>query len=342
MSLIITVVALMLAFSFFCSISEAALYSVPAPHVENLRRENTARGKRLALLRGRIDRPITAILFLNTFANTMGAAIAGALVGLYFSDKIMLPFSLVLTIMVLIFAEIVPKSLGVSFSRQLAPMLSLPIQLMVWAFWPLVRFGELITNIIRPSQEDSGPSEDEIMAMAHLGAQGGGILPEEEEWVKNVLRLNDKTAGDLMTPRPVVSTLVASRTVGEVEKELPLLFHSRIPVITEEGPDHVVGIVMRRSLVDAVVKGDKDLLIKDLARKEMRVDMETPSHALLKMFISQKNHLAVVVDEYGGTQGVVTLEDVIEEMLGEEIVDEFDRHTDMQEFARTQAASKVK
>jgi len=341
MTSIVLVVLIMLAVSFYCSIGEAALYAVPPARVEALRAEGSSTGLRLGHLRDRIERPITAILFLNTFANTMGAAIAGALVGAYFVEDAVLPFSVVLTLLVLLFAEIVPKSLGVGYARTLAPWLAWPIQIMVWLFYPLVAFGEFLTRLFSPAAGKDGPNEEEIVALAGLVARGGEILPEEERWVRNVLRLNDITAGDMMTPRPVLETLVGSTLLGDIEPQVPALQYSRLPVITEEGPDHVVGIVLRRQLVNACVGGEKDKKVEDLARPAMFVPAAMRGNDLLTRFIKEKSHMAIVVDEYGGTMGVITLEDVIEEMLGTEIVDEFDPHPDMRAYARARAKVKL-
>lgn len=339
---IFTVVIMMLVLSFFCSISEAALYSVAPARVETLRNKGASSGLRLSMLRERIERPITAILFLNTFANTMGAAVAGALVGAYYAQERVLPFSIALTMIVLVLAEIVPKSLGVGFARSLAPLLAWPIQALVWAFFPLVHAGEWLTRIIVPRHRKRGPEEDEIMALARLGAHYGTILPEEERWIRSMLHLNDHTATDMMTPRPVLTTLVGSRTVSEIEADIPALMHSRIPLTTEEGPDHILGVVLRRKLFDAVVKKQKHRKLEELAGPALFVPATMRGHQLLLNFIEKKTHMAIVMDEYGGTMGVVTLEDVIEVMLGTQIVDEFDLHPDMRAYARSRAKEKMK
>ena len=338
MTALVVTVSLMLAFSFFCSISEAALYSVPTVRVETLRQRQTIMGLRLAALRDRIDRPITAILFLNTFANTMGAAIAGSIWGERFGPQWLLPFSLVLTTTVLVVAEIVPNSLGVGYARTLAPWLAWPIQGLIWMFYPLVHAGELLTKLLKPGGKDAGPSEEEIVARASLGARGGAIMHREARWVKGVLELDNHTARDIMTPRPVLATIVGTRTVEDLANDLANLEFSRFPVTTEEGVDHITGVVMRRDLVNSFLAGHRGLTVAELQKPAHFVPEATRGHQLLRTFIKEKTHQAVVVDEYGGTVGVVTLEDVIETILGEEIVDEFDAHPDLREVARRRAA----
>ncbi|MDP8222756.1 MAG: hemolysin family protein [Candidatus Lernaella stagnicola] len=341
MTALILTVCLMLGLSFFCSVSEAALYAVSPVRVEALRVRGRSHDLKLFDLRANIARPITAILFLNTFANTMGAAIAGSIFGERFTPAMMLPFSIALTVAVLVLAEIIPKSLGVGYARHLAPILAWPIQLLVWSFYPLVRAGEVLTNTLKPKQGEVGPSEDDIVTLAHMGAEGGAIMHMEAKWVKGVLELDKLTARDIMTPRPVLVTLVGNQTIGDLGAELARLDFSRLPVTTEEGPDHIRGIVLRRDLANAFLQGEHDKRVSDLQFKPKFVPESMRGHQLLRVFIQEKTHLVVVVDEYGGTMGVVTLEDVIEAMIGEEIVDEFDAHTDLREFARRRAAAKL-
>ena len=342
MTPIFVVMLLMIAVSFFCSLSEAALYAAPITHIEALKHAGSRRGARLWTLREHVERPITAILTLNTLATTMGAALAGGLVGDLFGRVYVAPFSLALTFLLLAFAEIVPKSLGVMHSRTLALWLVWPIQAMVWALLPIVWAGELVARVVGSPRAAGNPSEEEIIALARLGARGGTILPQEEHWVRNVLRLNNVTAGEIMTPRPVLFTLLGDRTVGDVVAKLPALHFSRIPVVTDEGPDHITGIVMRRRIVNAFLEGRRDVTVADLQQPALFVPTTMRGHQLLNLFIERKSHIAVVVDEYGGTMGAVTLEDVIEAMLGEEIVGELDPHPDLRQYAREQAAEKLK
>ncbi len=337
---IVVVVLLIMSVSFFCSLAEAALYAVPASRVEALRHRGATSGVRLAALRARVGRPITAILLINTFITMMGAAIIGSLVGAAFGGHAVLPFSFAVTVAILVFSEILPKSLGVGYAGALAPLLAWPIQISVWALYPVVSASEWLTRRIAPRRGGHAPAEDEIIALAHLGALHGSILPEEEKWVHGVLRLNNKTAGDLMTPRTVLTTLEGQRTIGEIEKEIPSLRHSRLPVTTDEGPDQVTGVVLRRDLVDAAVQDKHDLRVQDLARPALFVPASMRGNRLLSTFIANKTHLAIVVDEYGGTMGVVTLEDVIEAILGAQIVGEFDPHPDMRAYARSRAKAK--
>ena len=342
MAAMIAVILMMIGLSFYCSISEAVLYAVPPELVEKLRQQGSSSGLRLGSLRHRIERPITAILFFNTLATTMGAALAGALFADRFSHQNFLPFSIGLTLLILVFGEIVPKTLGVGYARRLAAVLAWPLQILVWVSFPFVRLGEWLARLFLPRRGPEGPSEDEILALASLGVRGGTILPEEAHWIRHILLLNDKTAGGLMTPRPVLTTLLGSRTIGEIEKEIPSLEHSRIPVITAEGSDHVIGVVLRRRLVNALMQGQRDVPVLEFAQPATFVPSSMRGHQLLTTFIEKKKHLAVVVDEYGGTMGVVTLEDVIEAMLGTQIIGELDRHPDMRAYARSRAKSKLK
>jgi len=342
MTAIFFIVALMMVVSFFCSLSEASLYAAPITHIEALKLRGSRRGARLSLLRERIERPITAIVTLNTLATTMGAALAGDLVGQAFHRSYIAPFSLALTLLLLLFAEIVPKSLGVTHSRVLAPWLAWPIQALVWVLSPVVWMGDLLASVLKSRRTGGGPSEEEIVALAGLGVRCGTILPQEEHCIRHVLRLNNVTAREIMTPRPVLFTLRGDRVVGDMAAELQTLNFSRIPVVTEEGPDHITGIVMRRRIVNAFVEGRRELKIADLQQPALFVPATMRGHQLLHFFTERKSHLAIVVDEYGGTMGAVTLEDVIETMLGEKIVGELDPHPDLRQYARERAAERLK
>lgn len=340
-ALIVTII-LMLAVSFVCSLSEAALYAVPAVHVETLRQDGSSLGRRLGRLRERIEQPITAILFLNTFANTMGAAIAGGLYGEHYNTHGVWLFSLVLTLAVLLIGEIVPKSLGVGYARRLIGLLTWPIQAMVWMLYPLVRGGEAMMRFLMPRQRAAGPSEEDILTATRMGVRGGTILPREAHWVAHVLKLNDVTAADIMTPRPVMTTLTDNLTIGELRERISSIVFSRIPVTSEDGPDHITGIVLRRRIVNNLLAGKLTTRLSELQIPAKFVPATMHGHQLLHFFITERMHLAIVVDEYGGTMGLVTLEDVLEAMIGEEIVGEFDPHPDLRQYARERALAGMK
>ncbi len=336
--------------SFLCSLMEAALYSITRAKIEELRAAGSKGGERLAKLRANVDEPIAAILTLNTIANSAGAAFAGALVGMTFTEHAAAAtavYSVFFVLLVLYVAEIVPKTLGVTHADRLAPLMSLPLLWIIRVAKPFVVTGQLITRIIRRNhmkEEHHAPSENEILAMAEMGARAGTILPDEARWAVNALRLNDVTARELMTPRTVVYMLPADMPLSEVTVRSEHWLHSRLPLVQNNNPDQVEGIVHRRDVFDRLAGKTPG----DLAGQTLRDLMQPPVFApetircndLLRRFIETRQHLLIVTNEFGGMEGVISLEDVLEYILGEEIVDAHDKHADMQEYAREVARKK--
>lgn len=337
MNAILAVAALTLTASFICSLFEAALYSVTSAQIEVLRSAKVYGAERLAKLREQINDPIAAILTVNTIAHTVGSAWCGALVGKYHGEYWVGVFAGVFTLLVLFATEIFPKNLGVMYAIRIAPWMSWPLQFMVWSVWPIVKVCSGLVALLGRSKELSAPTEDEIMMMSRLAVEQGQLRPQELRWVENALRLDEVKASELMTPRTVVYTLPADMPLADIRHRSEHWTHSRLPLTEDRDPDQIVGMVRRRDVFDAIVKGKRDLTLRDLMHEIDFVPDTMRGHQLLDLFIIQKKHIACVVDEYGGFEGVVTLEDVLECMLGSEIVDEYDRHADMQQLARQKA-----
>ncbi|MCZ7585520.1 MAG: CNNM domain-containing protein [Deltaproteobacteria bacterium] len=310
--------------------------------LESLRRAGKRSGRVLSSLRENIDKPISAILILNTLANTAGAATAGALVSTQ-TDNIGLGlFSAGLTLAILFFAEVLPKTLGVVHANVLAPILARPIQILVVVLWPIVRVCEVLTRLVKPASFRRTHSEEDILSEARLAALSGSILPEEAKWMGNLLKLNDLTAREMMTPRSVIFHIDADMPLREVKDLVPTWTHSRVPVTVGNNLDHTRGVVLRRHVLEAIIAGKLDAKIGDLMRGARYIPESMRGHQLLKEFITKREHLFVVVDEFGGTEGLVTLEDVIESILGQQIVDEFDKVADMRSLARLRAKFRRK
>lgn len=334
------VVALTVSVSFLCSLMEAALYSIPPSRVEALRRQGSAAGRVLAELRADIDKPIAAILTLNTIANSAGAVISGALASDLFGSAVLGVFTALLTLGILFFSEIVPKTLGAVHASALAPRLAPLIRGLVLVLMPFVAACRWFTRLLRPEKVTHLASEEDILALTRLGVLSGSLLPEEAQWVANALKLNEVTARDLMTPRPVVYSLPTDLPLRLVEAHSAHWTHSRLPLVKDDRPDQVEGIVLRRDVFDALVAGRTEGALRDLMKPALYVPDTMPANRLLQTFLQNRQHLAIVVDEFGGMEGVVTLEDVLECLLGAEIVDETDKHVDMQEYARRVAARR--
>lgn len=321
--------------SMFCSVAEAALYSMSWADIEKLMESGSKSAKMLHRLRARIDEPITAILTLNTCAHTAGAAVAGwAWANLYGKETLWL-FTAVFTVIILIFTEILPKTVGVVYSDAIAPPLARPLRGLVWIFKPVIKLMGVLSRAVH--RKDAGPdhTEDDIRAIVSLTRRSGSIKPYEEQSIRNILLLDSKTVEQIMTPRTVVFSLPADTTVAQAREEQPAWPHSRIPVYDEDSED-IVGVVYRRQVLEALADDLDDLRLSDLMRP-VRFVLETITlDKLLVKFLGSRLHLCVVLDEYGGVAGVVTLEDVLEEILGSEIVDETDQVVDMRELARQQ------
>lgn len=349
MTLIFIVMAVAAFGSFLCSLWEASLYAVPTSRIQSLVDQGVRGSRRLLALRERIDRPISAILTFNTIANTIGASVMGTLVGKEFGETsvMVIVFPVIFTVIILIFSEIIPKTLGVLYADAVAPRSAFAIHALIVVLKPFVLMSEYITTRMRKAESNGGESVSEahIIAQARLGVEQGSLLPEEGIWVQNVLALNEKTAHDLMTPRTVVYVLPAEMKLSQISAHSEHWAHSRLPVCRDNQPDQVMGIVYRRDVFDALATRAEEELsgmtIADLTVEVEFIPETLRANQVLKRFLSGRQHLFIVTNEHGGLEGVITLEDVIEEILGQEIVDTHDRHADMQEYARSLARLRM-
>ncbi len=332
LALLAAIVAASLVISFCCSISEAALYAVRPSLVETMRRRGLRGAVRLARLRRTIEESIAAILILNTLAHTMGAVWGGAVVEEAYGGRWVLWFSLAFTLAILFFTEIIPKSLGVVHAGLLSRLVAWPIQVTIWLFWPLVQAFEWLSRLITRGRRPAPPGEEEVMVMADLAEEAGELLPEEERWVANALRLNNRTARDLMTPQRMVECLPADITVEEARRRH--LLHSRLPLTEGDDRGRVTGLVYRREIYERLAAGDRQTALRALERKVATVPEKMPANQLLHLLLRNRQHLAVVADRRGRACGVVSVEDVLEYLLGQEIADEYDMEKDLEKTVR--------
>lgn len=333
MTLFLVVVGLTIFISFLCSVSEAVLYSVPITTVEALVQKGSRTGRLFRKFKQNIERPIAAILGLNTTANTAGAALAGALFVEEFGAHWLWLFTLLITLVILFFSEILPKTLGATFSRPLAAPVALYIQFLLWVMAPLVLLIQKVSRFILPSRKTPIVTPEEIVGMASLIRKEGGIDFMQESIIGNVLHLKDRKAQEIMTPRTVVFSLPDDLTLEAARLQGLDWPHSRVPVYSED-PDRITGIVMRRVVFKMLSEGKKETRLSEIARPVHFVPGMVRADRLLKTFLTRREHLFGVVDEFGGFAGVVSLEDVLEELIGREIIGEFDRAVDMSELAR--------
>ncbi|RLQ21794.1 DUF21 domain-containing protein [Seongchinamella sediminis] len=333
MTLLVFYLLLAIGVSFLCSVLEAVLLSVTSGYVVTQVEKHPRRGKVLEGVKNDLDHSLSSILILNTFAHTMGAAGVGAQAVRVFGERWEGLIAFLLTLAILYLSEIIPKTLGATFWKQLALPAAFVIALLVKLLYPFVWLSALITRLFS-SGDSSTISREELTAMAQLGARHGALRNQESELLQNILNLRGVRTEDILTPRTVVAALPEVMTVQQGLEELGKRPFNRIPVY-RSNLDSISGVVYRPTMLEAVRAGQGEQKLAELANPVFRVSEELPVLALLDLFIKRKEHLFLVEDEYGQTAGIVTLEDAIETMLGREIMDESDKVEDMQQLARS-------
>lgn len=333
MYLLLVYVFIALGFSFICSIAEAVILSVTVPFITLSEEAGKSSGAVLRRLKEDINRPLAAILTLNTIAHTVGAAGAGAQAAAVFGSAWLGLASAVLTLLILVFSEIIPKTLGTHYWRQLAPFTGHFLKYLIVLMYPMVKFSEIMTQAFGKGSKHEGFSRDELAVMAELSGSEGQLDQRESQILKSLLLLDSKRVKDAMTPRPVVSGLPARSTVGQFFATHSDERFSRIPLYGDIR-EKVTGFVLRSDLLLAQAKGQSAAPVERY-RRDLSV---IPAGAsLLKAFdelLHRRTHIMLVIDEFGGMDGILTLEDVLEAMLGLEIVDEGDKAVDMRALAR--------
>jgi CBS domain containing-hemolysin-like protein len=318
--------------SALCSGSEAALFSVSLIKARQLAEGKSTAGKALLRIKENMKRPIAAIVILNNIFNIVGSIVVGGMAAAVLDSALIGVFSGFLTLSVIIFAEIIPKTLGERYAESISLAIAQPIAWLTRVMLPLVWLVERLVSPIVKGQVRQTTNEAEIALLAQIGQKEGSIAREEALLIQRAFRLNDATAGSLMTPRVSVTYLHGEQTLEEVRDTVIASQHSRILVIGE-GIDDVLGVVLRSELLIAIIEGRTNQHIEQMATKVRFVPQSVKADHLLDVFRATRRHLAVVVDEFGGFAGVVTLEDVLEVLTGE-IVDETDLVVDMQDWAR--------
>jgi CBS domain containing-hemolysin-like protein len=333
LGLLILYIVLAVVISFVCSLMEATLLSISNSHVRSLVNQNRKYGKYLAKFKQDIDSPLAAILILNTVANTAGATAAGAQAEVVFQSRFVGIFAAFFTLTILIVSEIIPKTIGAVYWRKTAAFTAYLLNVVVFVLKPFISLTRSITGMItREKRISANVFREEISVLAEIGQDIGVISTAEEKVIRNILRMKQMKVRDILTPRTVMVSLQNEMTVGDVMEEYPMLEFSRIPVY-EETPDEIQGLVLRHDVVDAVARDEFDKKISELVRPIHPVPQSLSVADALELFISRGEHIFLVIDEYGGTAGIVTLEDTMESLLGSEIVDEKDSVADLRELA---------
>ena len=333
MTLLLLFLFMALSVSFICSVMESVLLSTPMSFINVKLAEGHKSAEYFKKVKTNIEPSLSAILSLNTIANTIGAAGVGAQAVKVFGDPYLGIASGILTILILIFAEIIPKTIGTTFSRELALLAGRIINAMVIIAYPLVIISRFVTRFIARSASDQTISREEVSAMAHIGTEEGVFEEKENKIIQNLIRLRAVNIDSIMTPRVVVTMADEKMTLEEFLKNKLFMHYSRIPVFSENR-DNITGYIFRQLVFEKLAEDETNIKLKDILRKIVVVHSRQPVLSVWETLLDRKEHIALVVDEYGGMDGIVTMEDIIESLLGLEIIDEKDRIHDMQQFAR--------
>lgn len=333
MLLLICYLLLALLVSFFCSIAEAVLLSIRPSYITALEAKGKKIARKLNKLRSNLDRPLAAILTANTIAHTVGAAGVGAQSAVVFGSDFLGVTSAILTLLILVFSEIIPKTLGATYWRQLAPLFAVLIDWLAYLLFPFIWLSQKLTRLFSRSEASAYTfSRDEMEAMAKIGAREGVLEKKELKIVTNLMRLHHLSVRDIMTPRPVIFSASEKMSVKEFFSGYAAKPFSRIPIYGERADD-VTGYVLKNDLLIAQAKDQFDKPLVDFQRPFLIFPDILSVSQVFDRLMYEKSHIALVVDEYGVVQGIITLEDVMETLIGLEITDELDTVEDMQKLA---------
>ncbi len=340
MTLLILYLILALGVSFLCSILEAVLFSTTASYIEIKKMQQTPGSHLFAKLKGNIDRPISAILSVNTIAHTVGAAGVGAQAIAIFGEAWFGVISAVLTLLILVVSEIIPKTIGANYWKQLAIPSAYAIRGLMVIAYPLVLFSELITKLMPKNAHSPSISREEIEAMSSIGAKEGILFKDEGNIILNAMRLSMTRTKEIRTPRTVVVASPRNTKAIDFIQNRQYLEYSRIPVF-KKIIDDTENYVLKSDVLEKVARDEGDKPIYSIERKLKMVPETMNLRQLFEEMISENEHISLVVNEYGSIEGIVTLEDIIETLIGREIVDETDTNADMQELAREKWQRKM-
>jgi CBS domain containing-hemolysin-like protein len=330
-----------LVISAACSLFEAMILSTTVAEVESLKRTAPIRGEQLEKMRAKLDETLAALLALNTIATTLGSVMVGALAARQFDNTALGLIIGGLTLVMLVFSEVIPKNFGVAYRRTLQPVMVIPLAALRRALSPVTFLCNLVVRGILREAPSAYKSDEEIILLAERGAQEGTLTKSESSIIANALSLDDVRVSEIMTPRTVVTALRRNATVGEVFHEHPNLPFGRMPVYGKN-LDDIAGLARRRDLLKAKAN-DHDFELVEKIMQEVHFIPETVTVAnALQVFLKTHQQMLVVVDEFGSTAGVVTMEDVIEHLLGREIFEKDDLAVDMRELARSRLQKQAR
>jgi len=342
LDLLIIFFVLSVGVSFICSILESVLLSVNISYVAVLEKEKPRVGKLLRHHKENINKSIASILILNTIANTLGAAAVGAQASIIFGNDAVVYVSIILTFAILFFSEIIPKTIGAIYWKSLAPVAAQIIRIFIFITYPIILSTLFVTNKISNGKDDSNSLTKEELLESMLISEDEGVIDEKEsDVIENILNLNNIKVSEVLTPRSVVFALDETITIKEIiETKEDIFKFSRIPVYNESIED-VVGIVMTKHIFKQALTDDS-VTLGSIKKDIFSINENIPVSKALDLFISKKDHMFLVTDNYDQTEGILTLEDCVETILGVEIVDESDSTVDMRELAKLKMKQKRK
>ena len=331
MTLLLAYFFLALFLSFLCSLLEAVLLSTPASYSSILSKQNASQGDRLERFKENINRPLAAILTLNTFAHTLGAAGVGAQTLELYGESSVAVASGILTLLILVFSEIIPKTIGSVYWRGLIGNTTLIIEVLIFFTYPLVLLAEYISNF---GEDEATVTREEVIAMAEMGEDEGVLEEQETDIIENTLKLKDVKVKDIMTPRSVIFAVNSDYTVGQVLEEHETLDFTRIPIF-EGNLDAIKGMVNRYEIINRKAEDQFSTRMHEISQEVPFVNENDRIDKVLELFIKNRDHMALVKDNGHILTGLITLEDAIETILGQEIVDEHDSVVDMRDLAES-------
>jgi CBS domain containing-hemolysin-like protein len=334
MLLLLIYIFVALGFSFICSVAEAVILSVSSGYISVLEKDNVGAGKLLRKQVDDINRPLAAILTLNTIAHTMGAAGAGAQAAVVFGDAYLGLASAVLTLLILIFSEIIPKTLGATYWRKLAPITAYFLKYLIWTLYPFVKLAQHLTSGFSEESPLKGLSRAELSALADLSQEEGQLALQEASILQNLFNLQELKVRDCMTHRTVVFSISEDMIVADFITQHANVAFSRIPIYEGNEPEKISGYVLKTDLLLAHAKGNSAKPVKLYVKDMVTLLSSMQLTQAFEPLHTKRGNMLLIVDEYGGLEGVLTNEDLMESLLGIDIVDESDHVVSMKRLAQ--------
>jgi len=330
-----------MAISFLCSILEATLMSTPISYITLREEEGFKPASRMKLYKQDPSRPIAAILSLNTIANTIGAAGVGREATMLFGSEWFGVVSAVTTVLILVFSEIIPKTIGTSHWKSLMGFATRTISVLIVVLYPIVICVETLQKLITPKSSETSISREEVGAMADVAEESGELDEDENEIIQNIITIDEIKAEEVMTPRVVAAIAPESMTIKAFYKDKRYLHHSRIPVYADND-EYITGYILRIEALQLMAEDRFDVRLSEIRRDIPAFQEDTSIDVIWDEMLQNKEQIAAIINEYGSFQGILTMEDVIETILGDEIVDERDAVEDMQQLARERWSRRQK